>query len=80
MTLGEERDLFADALVADEWVWSAPSLAMEAALDEADARGESLAMKAALDEADARGESLDVYGAHPLPSTRPDGDRAPCFG
>ena len=42
VTLGEERDLFACALVADEWVWSAPSLAMETALDEAAARGESL--------------------------------------
>lgn len=42
VTLGEERDLFSDALVADEWVWSAPSLAMEAALDEAATRGESL--------------------------------------
>ena len=42
VTLGEERDLFAGALVADEWVWSAPSLAMETALDEAGARGESL--------------------------------------
>ncbi|MDM8275525.1 tRNA 2-thiouridine(34) synthase MnmA [Enorma phocaeensis] len=35
VTLGEERDLFASALVAGDWVWSAPGPEMEARLDAA---------------------------------------------
>ena len=35
VVLGESEDLMSRALVADDWVWSAPASRMEAALDRA---------------------------------------------
>ncbi|OUP09198.1 tRNA 2-thiouridine(34) synthase MnmA [Collinsella sp. An2] len=35
VTLGEEADLFASSLIADDWVWSAPAHVMASRLDEA---------------------------------------------
>lgn len=35
VTLGEEADLMSDALVADDWIWSAPEECMRAQLDAA---------------------------------------------
>ena len=35
VTLGEEADLMADALIADEWTWTAPAGELEAALERA---------------------------------------------
>lgn len=39
VTLGPEEELYAPALIADDWVWSAPADAMEAALENARATG-----------------------------------------
>ena len=39
VTLGEQEDLMSGALVANDWVWSAPASAMERLLDEAGDRG-----------------------------------------
>ena len=46
VTLGEERDLLATALVADEWIWSQPVDSMERALDEAERNGSALSVTA----------------------------------
>lgn len=42
VVLGGERDLMADALIADDWIWSAPAGEMEALFDEAEAAGTAL--------------------------------------
>ena len=46
VTLGDEDDLLATSLIADEWIWSAPAASMEAALGAACAHGEALAVTA----------------------------------
>ena len=39
VTVAEDQKLYSSALVADEWIWSAPAAAMEAELDAAGAAG-----------------------------------------
>ena len=45
VTLGEEADLMADALIADDWIWSAPEDRMQAQLDAAGAAGMPVSAK-----------------------------------
>lgn len=42
VTLGENEDLLSRALIADDWIWSAPANVMEELLDEAAAKGTGL--------------------------------------
>lgn len=45
VTLGENDELMASALIADDWIWSAPASAMEALLDEAGDAGVPVSAK-----------------------------------
>ena len=45
VTLGEEEDLMAGALVADDWIWSAPAASMRERLDRAGAAGVPVSAK-----------------------------------
>ncbi len=42
VVLGDDHDLLASSLIADDWIWSAPESEMEALLDEAETSGTAL--------------------------------------
>ena len=42
VVLGDDEDLMASSLIADDWIWSAPADDMEALLDEAETTGTGL--------------------------------------
>ncbi|MDY2778221.1 MAG: tRNA 2-thiouridine(34) synthase MnmA [Collinsella sp.] len=54
VTLGEGDDLLASALVADDWIWSAPAPSMEEALDDAGGHGLAVTAKVRYHQPDQR--------------------------
>ena len=79
VTLGEEADLMAGALIADDWIWSAPEDRIRAALDAAGAAGIPIGAKIRYRQPDqaARLSWGDETGAVQVTFERPQRAIAP---